>query len=200
MHTAGTQNSRDIAFTRKSYIDGVAYLLKALPDDLDDHEASVIQRAIPQPCIPSVSGDLNGQHDGGVSYQTRGWRPSDRGRTFLRRAVQTIVARFVWFMYLFIRFIMLLITAGAYYERRYNISQHLVARGFVVANAMGRQSVILSGRVAQMGDGRVGQTVTGLAAWTVESLTGGIQDGVGEGLHMISVQRRIDDRQSIADI
>ena len=41
-----------------------------------------------------------------------------------------------------------------------------------------------------MGDGKVGQMITHTAAWFVEGITGGIHEGVGEGMVIIGAAPR----------
>lgn len=42
-----------------------------------------------------------------------------------------------------------------------------------------------------MGDGKVGQLVLGVTSWFVEGITGGLHDGVGEGMALLGVRKPI---------
>lgn len=41
-----------------------------------------------------------------------------------------------------------------------------------------------------MGDGKVGKVVSDLAVWTLEGVTGGIHDGIGQGLLLIEQRQK----------
>ncbi|KAI1450234.1 hypothetical protein F5Y02DRAFT_107191 [Annulohypoxylon stygium] len=172
----------DSAFARKSYIDGVAYMLKALPDDMDDYEANVIRQALPN-SFQQVETDK--RVEGGSK-----WLPSDRAKTFLHSTVQGFVSSLVLFAYLLLSFLSAAIRTGAHYERQYNISQHIVSSSFVLATAIGKQSGALSEKIGAISDGRLGKLLSDLIAWTIESIAGGVQDGIGQGLLLIEQRRK----------
>ncbi|KAI2624256.1 hypothetical protein GGR54DRAFT_595751 [Hypoxylon sp. NC1633] len=179
------EETTDLGFARKSYIDGVAYMLKALPDDLDEHESSVIRQALPTSCVPVGDG---GQIEAGPGRS--GWKTSDRAKTFLHATVQGFVTGFVLCLYLLLSFLSSVIRTGAYYERQYSISQHLVSSGFVFATAVGKQSGALSEKLSAIGDGKLGRVMSDLAAWTLQTVTAGIQDGIGQGLLLIEKRQK----------
>ncbi|KAI0387679.1 hypothetical protein F5Y04DRAFT_274533 [Hypomontagnella monticulosa] len=183
-HSA-SQETADLAFARKSYIDGVAYMLKALPDDIDEYEASVIRQALPNSCIPI---EMGGRIEAGARYP--GWLPSDRAKTVLHSAVQGFVTGLVILFYFLLSFLAVAIRAGAYYERQYNISQHIVSGGFGFANAVGKRSGALSEKLYAIGEGKFGKVMSDLAAWILEGVAGGVQDGIGQGLLLIEQRRK----------
>lgn len=47
----------------------------------------------------------------------------------------------------------------------------------------------MTGAIYGMGDGKVGQAITETAAWFVEGVTGGIHEGVGEGMIIMGVRK-----------
>ncbi|KAI8963809.1 hypothetical protein F5Y11DRAFT_130480 [Daldinia sp. FL1419] len=185
LQQSASQETADLTFARKSYIDGVAYMLKALPDDLDDYEASIIRQALPKSC---VQVDMNAQVEGGLGRPS--WRPSDRARTFLHTAVQGFVTGLVVFLYILLSFLAIVIRAGAYYERQYNISQHIISSGFVFATTVGKQSGALSEKISAISEGKFGKAMSELAAWTIENVAAGVQDGIGQGLQLIEQRQK----------
>ncbi|OTB08100.1 hypothetical protein M426DRAFT_200989 [Hypoxylon sp. CI-4A] len=184
LQQSASQETTDVVFARKSYIDGVAYMLKALPDDLDDYETTIIRRALPQTLVRM---DINGRIEGNPDRPL--WLPSSKVKAFVHSTVQGFVTGFVLFAYLVLSFLASVIRTGAYYERQYNISQYIVSSSFVFAAALGKQSGAISEKVSAMSEGRVGKIVTDLAFWTVESVSAGVQDGIGQGLHLIEQRR-----------
>ncbi|KAI3331526.1 hypothetical protein HD806DRAFT_162473 [Xylariaceae sp. AK1471] len=183
MHRIADLEKEDPAFTRKSYIDGVAYMLMALPDNLNDQEVAVIREALP----PSIA---DASLVDGRNGRTIGWKPSPEGRTVLQRCVANLVALLVVLMHLVLSCATVVVRVGAQYERKHNISQQMVSRGFVIATAVGRHSVVLSAKIYAMSDGRVGKAVSNIATWTAESVSCGIQDGIRQGLMMTDMRLR----------
>ncbi|KAI2607287.1 uncharacterized protein GGS25DRAFT_495129 [Hypoxylon fragiforme] len=180
LQQSASQETTDLAFARKSFIDGVAYMLKALPDDMDDYEASVIRRALPMPCV-QVDGDGRiAAGSGGL-----GWQPSDRAKTFVHSTVQGCVASLVFFAYIFLSFLAVVIRTGAYFERQYNISEHLISNSYLFATTVGKHSGALGEKIHTISEGKLGKTLVELTAWTVENVSRGVQDGIGQGLLLI---------------
>ncbi len=181
IHRIAYLDKEDPTFSRKSYIDGVAYMLMALPDNLSDQETAMIREA-----LPSSIADVN--LVGGMNDRAIGWRPAPGGRTVLQRCVAIVVAMFVVLIHVALSYATVVVRVGAHYERKHNISQQIVSRGFVIASAVGRHSVVLSAKICAMKDGRVGKAVGNIASRTVESVASGIQEGIGQGLVMIDTR------------
>ncbi|KAI0171882.1 hypothetical protein GGR52DRAFT_548126 [Hypoxylon sp. FL1284] len=187
LQNSASRETADLAFARKSYIDGVAYMLKGLPDDMDNYELAVIRRALPNGCVPI---GLHAQLE--APPGAPGWPrpPSDRAKRFLRSAVQGSVAVVVLFLYFLLSFLALIIRAGADFERQYNVSQHIVSHGVTFATAFGKHSSALGERICAMSDGKFGKAVSDIAAWTLEGVAGGIHDGIGQGLLLIEQRQK----------
>ncbi|KAI5921586.1 hypothetical protein F4810DRAFT_677758 [Camillea tinctor] len=183
LHHSAAREKDDPGFARRSYIDGVAYILKSLPDDLDDHESRVIRQALPRSCAPGSRALESPTH--------AVWQPPpspDPGsRTLLRRGVAALVSSLVALLHVLLSLAVVLVRVGAQCERQYRISQHLVSWGF----AVGHHGVVLSGKICAMSDGRVGRALAELAAWTVENVTAGIQDGIGQGRWAVEQKQEI---------
>ncbi|KAI1386352.1 uncharacterized protein F4822DRAFT_313256 [Hypoxylon trugodes] len=183
-HSA-SQETVDSAFARKSYIDGVAYMLRALPDDLDDYETNIIRQALPESC---AQVEMHNQIEGGLNKS--GWQPSDRARSILHSSVQGFVTVLVLLGYIILSFLAAVIRVGAHYERQYNISQHIVTSGFGFATAIGKQSGALSEKFSAFSEGKIGKVLTDLTAWALENVAAGVQDGIGQGLILIEQRRK----------
>jgi len=57
-------------------------------------------------------------------------------------------------------------------------------------DSLGKTGLHLTGAIYGMGDGKVGKMITETAAWFVEGVTGGIHEGVGEGLVIMGAAPR----------
>ncbi|KAH9908789.1 hypothetical protein F4778DRAFT_364766 [Xylariomycetidae sp. FL2044] len=195
-HAAIQQNNKDPGFARKAYVDGAAYFLRALPADLDDHETSVIMRSLPESCLAQGEAQAPGVLP--ADRRLLGWRQQQQQQqagnggpsSYLRYCVRSVVSSLVQLLYALWTCAVLVARFGVQYERQYNVSQHVFAQGLAFATAVGRHSVVIGSKVCAVSDGRVGKVLSGLAAWAVESVTGGIQDGIGQGLQSIEHKRQ----------
>ncbi|KAI1436070.1 hypothetical protein GGR50DRAFT_693452 [Xylaria sp. CBS 124048] len=177
MHRIAHLEREDPDFSRKSYIDGVAYMLMALPEDLSNQETATIRRALP-PAIMDANIVC-------PRSKESGWGLIPEDCTMLRWCVARSVAAIVILIYLFLSWVAALVHVATDYEREHRILQRAVSRGVVTAAAVGGRGVVISARVYGMREGRFGQLLNRILAWTVENVTHGIQEGLGEGLTMV---------------
>ncbi|KAI0967049.1 hypothetical protein F4678DRAFT_465852 [Xylaria arbuscula] len=189
IHNLAYRNKEDTEFLRKSYIDGVAYMLLGLPADLELHEAAVIRVALPaimqQDRNPIDEQDHNPVDDGRALGPRRSASEGSSALAALQRGTAMIAAICVVLIHLLVSYATLLITLGAYYERKHNISQQIVTRGFVIVSTVGRHGVELSAKVCGMKDGFVGKAIGSIATQAIKSVASGIQEGIGQGLLLI---------------
>lgn len=68
------------------------------------------------------------------------------------------------------------------YEREHRVSEKVLATGMDAVDAVGRRGVDIGGVVWGWGFGEA-------VAWVIEGVTGGISEGVGEGLIMIGAKK-----------
>ncbi|RYP48600.1 hypothetical protein DL769_011188 [Monosporascus sp. CRB-8-3] len=169
LHAASSRHRADAAFARKSYIDGVVYMLKALPEDMDEIERAVVLRAAADSCGERESGEGEGED-----------------RTFLHRWVQSLVALVVLVAHALFRLSRECVRLGARYEREHHISRALVGLGLVAAGAVGRGGAVLGAAANAAGDSPAGRAVGARAAWALENVVAGIQDGLGEGMQTVN--------------
>ncbi|KAI5463345.1 hypothetical protein BGZ63DRAFT_353034 [Mariannaea sp. PMI_226] len=174
----------DIMFERKAYIDGLTYLLKALPQDLDACELRRIESVLPKGVTQHHSTTLPGAGSsaGRFSRASRHSQP----RSILHRSVQTTVVNMIFLWSFLMPYLMYLLKYAARMERKYKLSETVVSHGMEFVNSIGKQSASLTESMYQMNDGKVGQALTGALVWTVDGLAQGISDGVGEGLSIVS--------------
>ncbi|OLN88322.1 hypothetical protein CCHL11_00448 [Colletotrichum chlorophyti] len=170
-----------VDFERKAFLDGVEYILKALPSDLNEHELHRLRTSTPSNFIPPSSPS-------GRAYSPS--RGTNHGRSILHRGVQTAVVNIFILIHLALPYIIFLLRMAARTEREYRISENLVGAGMGLANAIGSKGMRITGALCNVGDGRVGQALTEAIAWTVEGVTGGLSDGVGEGLSIVAPKRQ----------
>ncbi|KAK6592308.1 hypothetical protein H4I95_11879 [Botrytis cinerea] len=74
------------------------------------------------------------------------------------------------------------------YDRTHKISEKVLSRGIVTVDTIGKSGLAVTGAVYGMSDGKVGQAITDAVAWAVEGVTGGLHEGVSEGLIMLGAR------------
>ncbi|KAL2754291.1 hypothetical protein ACRALDRAFT_1076073 [Sodiomyces alcalophilus JCM 7366] len=177
------------AFERKAFLDGVEYVMKALPDDLTEHECDRLRASTPS-CL-LVGTDAADQQHFSSSYGHA--RPStgqgNQPKSLLHRLVQTVVLHMFILAHLALPYIVLLLRLVARVEREYKVSANVARAGVGFANALGSQGVRVTGTICGLGDGRVGQVLADGVAWALEGFTAGLTDGVAEGLAVTGMKR-----------
>lgn len=177
---AARSTAYNAAFERSAYLDGLSYLLRGLPRDLDATEVDALRKALPESMTECSSAG------GGPTSRPQFFAgPNDDSQpTLLQQVMKLVVAKaIVWFCIIW-PYVLFLLKLGAHYERKYKVSEQLLARGIVFANALGKRSYAISQVIGNMGDGVVGQVVNDAVAWTVHGVATGISEGVEEGLSL----------------
>jgi hypothetical protein len=176
-------------FQRKAYLDGLDYLLRSLPPDLDVSEAEQIKAALK---TKLARRDGPRSRSGASTPDLETARPNS--------LVHRLVQLYVLYAILVIRFIMpyviIIFKAVTSVERKYKLSEAMLGHGLSCFNALGRYCA----RVAQLfltaNGGNVGRRVSSSFEWTMEEVTRGISDGVGQGL--VDTRWTMDDRETRA--
>ena len=182
-HSLGVRQGSDIAFERSAYIDGVSYLLRGLPGELDEAETTVLRRALPVPLVdPSAAPAPRCGHHPRICDLTR--------QSALHRWTRRLVANIIVWFFVAWPYIVSLIQRIAHYERKHKVSERVVERGMELANACTRRGADVSESVCRMGDGRVGQALTDRLSWAIQGVTGGLSDGVEEGWSRVGARRK----------
>jgi hypothetical protein len=83
-----------------------------------------------------------------------------------------------------------LLAAAYQYDREHKITEKVFSQGMETVDSLGKTGLHLTGAIYGLGDGKVGQMITETAAWFVEGVTGGIHEGVGEGLVIMGAAPR----------
>lgn len=173
---------------RKAYLDGLTYLLRGLPPNLEPSEAAQLQSALP----PTLKARNNSGGSGsGSPFRSRsGSRMPDSGaeahhRSFIHRAVQMVVVNLLLLAHFVLPYAVMLLKSAASLERKYKVSETLVGHGMTFFNAVGSRGSRVVEVVLNAGDGRSGECARGVATWLLEEVTRGVSDGLGEGLCMV---------------
>ncbi|TVY51651.1 hypothetical protein LCER1_G006161 [Lachnellula cervina] len=169
------------SFARQLYIHSLTYLLRALPTDLTTEEQLSVRSALPSGVVEPLRVEINPCHTQSTSTSIS--QPSLLHRTL----ASTIVQLFIFFQFI-IPYLKYLLHSTYQYDREHKISEKVLSQGIETVDTIGKQSLTLTSAICGMGDGKVGQMITQSAAWVVEGVTGGIHEGVGEGMAIVGVR------------
>lgn len=141
-----------------------------------------LQTSIPKDIVESL------QEESRAGENSQGSDIDINPPSLLQRSVAaTIIQLFILFQFL-LPYLKYLLTSAYQYDRTHKISEKMVSRGIVTVDALGKSSLAVTGAIYGMGDGKIGQALTQTAAWMVEGVTGGVHDGVSEGLVMLGAK------------
>ncbi|KAB8299315.1 hypothetical protein EYC80_001390 [Monilinia laxa] len=182
--SAISQNSRfgNTSLARQLYIHALTYLLRALPSKLTTEETTSLQAAMPKDVVDSLQEESN------TSETDQKFGISNGPPSLLQRSVAaTIIQLFILFQFI-LPYLKYLLTLAYQYDRTHKISEKVLSKGIVTVDTLGKSGLAITGAVYGMGDGRVGQALTEAVAWVVEGVTGGVHEGVREGLVMLGAK------------
>lgn len=174
---------------RRAYVQGVAWLVHGLPEDLDQHERTELIRAMPpvlleeayRTPLPSAGSRLSYRQPSPPPPPPHHGRPGGPDhRSLMHRAVQAGVEQLVVPFQLLWACLVVLLARALQLERRYRVTEQVVRRSGELGYTVGRRGVRLSEVIYSNGGARVGQMVTGAVAYTAEGLVKGISDGIRE--------------------
>jgi hypothetical protein len=179
--------------TRQLYIHGITYLLRGLPTKLTPEETLSIHAALPQDLVDMTS-DTHAHALLPVTQRS----PSTQGGpqrdpTILHRLIATLVLQSFILIQFLLPYIKLFLSHTYRFERKHQITKRIVNTGVATVDDIGRKTLRLSQTVCQMNDGMVGQAINEMTIWWVRSVTGGVQQGLAEGLQTLRLaesQRR----------
>lgn len=175
-------------FVRRQYIDGVACVLRGLPSDLTTEEELCLREALPQSMSPP---DLAHDHvmlrpgSGGDSQRTP---TSAAHQSTLHRCVAAATLYTFLAISFLTPYIQLLLRQAYQFDRRHKISDRVLAQSVIAADAMGRQTIMIAQQVCSLNEGRMGEAMKGVGVYCVQGFSGGVYDGLGEGMKSIGLR------------
>ena len=186
---AESQNQDDdsLAFARHLYLHAIAYLLRGLPNELTEAEKASLRAALPA-SLQHLKVD-----DRSASTSTHQGHPS-----LLHRLLASGIVHLFLFTSFILPYLKLLLRNAYKYERTHHISERLFAAALDITDQMGKKGLGIVGAVLNGGNGKVGALLAGTCAWWIDGISGGIHEGLGEGMAIIAAkdsQREVWRRQ-----
>ena len=173
-------SSGNASFSRQLYIHALTYLLRGLPSDLAPDEQMSIRGALPKGVVEPLQ--INSIND---YTRTSTTSPRQPPSLLHKTLASTIVQIFILLQFI-LPYVKYLLATAYQYERTHRISEKFLHHSLDTVDSVGKHSLTLTGAIYGMVDGKVGQALTETATWLVEGITGGIHEGVGEGLNIIT--------------
>lgn len=172
------------SFARQLYLHALTYLLRALPSDLTTEEQLSVRSALPAGVVEPLRLEINAGYNSANVPGHNENQPS----LLHRILASTIVQMFILFQFI-LPYLKYLLSAAYQYEREHKISEKVLSQSIETVDILGKRSLSITGAIYGMGDGKVGQIITDAASWFVEGVTGGIHEGVGEGMVIMGARR-----------
>ncbi|KAL2824086.1 hypothetical protein BDW59DRAFT_147801 [Aspergillus cavernicola] len=157
---------------RTLYLNAIAYLLSALPEDLTSEEAATIRSSLPKELRtsqPTMTGPATS-------------RPA---RSYLHRLLASSIVYLCLILQFLMPFIKDILLNLYQYERSRRVTERVTTLALSIAERVSRGSVNFGSTVLNMYDGRPRDAALGVALWWLEGLAGGIYEGLGEGMAIL---------------
>lgn len=163
------QPNADPQLVRNLYIDGLGYLLEALPSDLTEEEALSIHGRLPEPVKVSVEKSTGATSQRNLCTSSP---PS-----YLHRLIATFIVYIFVLVQVMLPYVRTALNSVYTYERKHRITERILAAALKTADGVGKGTQRLT-----LQEGMITTTVSRLLFWLAESVAGGVYDGVSEGL------------------
>lgn len=172
--------------TRQLYIHAITYLLRGLPAKLTPEETLGLQAALPQDVVDAANDANAGAlilpaSQRSLSAQEK--PPQDP--TVLHRITATLVLQTFLLLQFLLPYIRLFLSHAYRFERKHQITKRVVNTSVATVDDIGRRTLRLSQTVCQMNDGMIGQAINEMSIWWITGVTGGVQQGLAEGLRAV---------------
>lgn len=178
-------------FSRQLYIHSLTYLLRGLPDTLTNDEIVSLRTALPASLDPAgatpASMSSGRDHDGRSSYfPLTNNCYSDPSTSYLHRMVSAATVKIFLLISLLVPYIQAGISWLYCFERENHISERVFSGTVYTADMLGKRAVSLTATIWGLNEGKVGAVVQDAAFWLIRGVTGGLCQGVGQGMDMLA--------------
>ncbi|TVY82524.1 hypothetical protein LSUE1_G003876 [Lachnellula suecica] len=177
------QRLSNASFARQLYIHAITYLLRGLPADLTTEEQMGIKSALPAGVMEPL------RLEGNFEYSSASQAANANHPSLLHRTLASTIIQIFIFVQLVLPYLKYLLQSAYRYDRAHKISEKVLSQSIEIVDIIGKEGLSMAGTIYGMGDGKVGQIITETAAWVVEGVTGGIHEGVGQGMVIMGARK-----------
>ncbi|KAL9075408.1 MAG: hypothetical protein Q9157_004033 [Trypethelium eluteriae] len=189
---AGAQSKSGILWkygnqgNRHLYVDGLTYLLRALPEDLTAEEYLRIRAALPikaRGCrLTLISQD---QSLVARPEEVAPVKASSEDVSAIHRFFAFVTIQFFLIIHYLLPYVKLLLAFMYRYERENRVCERVVRSTLDAIDSVGQRSIEMVGAVRKLNDGKVGQAMQEFGSWWIQGMAGGLHEGIGEGLAIV---------------
>jgi hypothetical protein len=163
----------------------MTYLLRGLPAKLTPEEMLSLQAALPHDFVDAVN-DPNA----GALLRASQQSPSPpqnppQNPTAIHRITATLVLQMFLLVQFLLPYIRLLLSHAYRFERKHRVTKRLIDTSVATADGIGKTTLKFSQTVCQMNDGMLIQAVNDMSMWWIAGVTGGVQQGLAEGVRAV---------------
>jgi hypothetical protein len=185
---------------RQQYVAGVSCMLRGLPSELSADEELSLREALPDTLKLSLSTKGNTTITSSSAAAathlstTSSLNPQaphhhrQQQQPLLHRLIATLTYSLFLLASFLLPYIQHLLREAYALDRKHKLSDRALAYGMTSADALGRQALVLAGNVCAMHDGRVGEAFKEAGVYVVRSFSGGVYDGLGEGMAKLGLR------------
>lgn len=179
------QPNSDSRLVRTLYINGLLYLLEALPEDLTSDEIRCIQNRLPEP-VKSTLPEADSRSQAG---KPAGRFSGQDQPSYLHRILATVIIYGFLLAQLLIPYVKRFLQNVYRYERHHRITERLIAAALETADSLGKGGASFGSALVSLSEGKVGAAVSSITAWWIEGIAGGVYEGVAEGMVILGSSR-----------
>ncbi|KAF2812354.1 uncharacterized protein BDZ99DRAFT_383996 [Mytilinidion resinicola] len=180
-------------FSRQLYIHGITYVLRGLPADMTPEEILSIQAAIPPHVLDHL--DLDPTTQDLISTLSRRpqtlHEPLEEDPSVIHRITAALILELFIIAQFLLPYVKLFIGHAYQYERENRVFERLFSVVVNTIDEVGRKSIRFTNSVCSMNDGKVGQALNDMTVWWVQGVTGGIHQGISEGVVILGADGKI---------
>jgi len=178
-------NEGSPSLVRQLYIHGLTYLLRGLPNNLSAEEKMSVCASVPDEVVALRAASFTSTEL--IHVKTSAERGIRNGRadqkpSLLQRVLAAVIVQMFLIVHFLLPYIKVFMAAAYRYERRHRVTERVVSFGVSTVDGAMKRSMDVSESVYCMNDGKVGRALNDLAVWWLQGVSGGIRDGVAEGL------------------
>lgn len=160
---------------RDVYVDGLTYLLRALPSDLTPNQLARINTVLPD----MLRSNTNGQRNGWAASNSR------RNANLLSRGITFVMVQTAIFLSLILPVLMGLLNYCLRYERQHRLVENAFQRSLQGVEALGGRGLDLKDNLLRFSEGRVGGAVFRGLTWVAEGIVQGVSEGAGKSVVVV---------------
>lgn len=168
---------RSQIFSRQLYIHALAYLIQALPSDLSNAETMCIDDAL--------FHSLQRRTQNSVSPS----RAHQQAPSLLHRFLASTIIQFFLLCQFLLPYVRYFLHTAYRYERTHQVSEKILATSVNSGERIGRLWWDILQVISKLPDKKLAAMLASILLWWVQGISGGIHEGIGEGMSIIGVAK-----------